>query len=71
MTDRKAATMERTTEVRAEWMNYPDAERHCGLSRQTIWRHVSAGEIDATHVGRAVRISRASVKSFMRSKVKA
>ena len=57
------------TEVRAEYVNYPDAERMTGLSRVTIWKHVRAGEIEASHVGRAVRINVDSLRVFMKSRV--
>jgi excisionase family DNA binding protein len=59
------------TEVRAEYVNYPDAERMTGLSRVTIWKHVKAGEIKASHVGRAVRINVESLRAFMESRVAA
>jgi excisionase family DNA binding protein len=35
----------------------------------TLWRLVESGEIEAARIGRAVRISRASLELFMRSKV--
>ena len=61
--------MEQTTEVRAEYVNYPDAERMTGLSRVTLWNHVKAGEIKASHVGRAVRINVESLRAFMQSRI--
>ncbi len=63
--------MERSTEVRAEYVNYPNAERMTGLSRVTLWKHVKAGEIKASHVGRAVRINVESLRAFMESRVTA
>jgi len=63
--------MEQATEVRAEYVNYPDAERITGLSRVTIWNHVKTGEIEASRVGRAVRINVESLRAFMRSRVAA
>ena len=56
-------------EVQAEYVNYPDAERMTGLSRVTLWKHVKAGEIKASHVGRAVRINVESLRDFMESRV--
>jgi excisionase family DNA binding protein len=53
------------------WLSYPAAVHYCGLSRTTLSRLVEAGEIDAARYGRAVRISRDSLESFMRSKVSA
>ena len=58
-----------TMTVRAEYVNYPDAERMTGLSRVTLWKHVKAGEIKAAHVGRAVRINVESLRAFMESRV--
>lgn len=52
-----------------EWLSYPAAVHYYGLSRVTLWRLVEAGEIEAARYGRAVRISRASLEAFMRSKV--
>jgi excisionase family DNA binding protein len=63
--------MKQATEVRAEYMNYPDAERMTGLSRVTLWKHVKTGEIKASHVGRAVRINVESLRAFMESRVAA
>lgn len=51
------------------WMDYPTAEYYSGLSRTTLWRLVKNGEVDASRYGRAVRISRESLESFMRSQV--
>jgi excisionase family DNA binding protein len=59
--------MKRAT-VSAEYVNYPDAERMVGLSRQTIWKHVKAGDIKASNVGRGVRISVSSLRDFMESR---
>jgi len=58
-----------TTIVRAEYVNYPDAERMTGLSRVTLWKHVKAGDIEASHVGRAVRLNVDSLRAFMKSRV--
>jgi len=37
-----------------------------GLSRVTLWKMVSAGEVEAARVGRAVRISRESLTAYMK-----
>lgn len=63
--------MDQETEVRVEYVNYPDAERMTGLSRVTIWKHVKAGDIEASHVGRAVRINTDSLRAFMKARVAA
>lgn len=57
-----------TTEVSPAWFSYKEAEVWSGLSRTTLWSLVSAGEIKAARVGRAVRISRRSLEDYMESK---
>lgn len=54
------------TEVKREWVTYRQAEELSGLSRTTLWRLVSAGEVEAAKVGRAVRINRESLDAYMR-----
>jgi excisionase family DNA binding protein len=58
-----------TTEIRREWLSYPDAERYSGLSSVTLWRAIKSGELEAAHIGRAVRISRSALEAFMRARV--
>jgi excisionase family DNA binding protein len=48
-----------------EWLSYQEAQSLVGLGRTTLWRLVSSGEVDAARVGRAVRINRASLTSYM------
>lgn len=52
-------------EVQREWLSYPDAERYSGLSRVTLWRAIGRGELKAARVGRAVRINRQDLETFM------
>jgi excisionase family DNA binding protein len=54
------------TEVTREWVTYRQAEELSGLSRTTLWRLVSAGEVEAAKVGRAVRINCKSLDAYMR-----
>jgi excisionase family DNA binding protein len=49
-----------------EWVTYWQAEQYSGLSRTTLWRLVSAGDVEAAKVGRAVRINRESLDAYMR-----
>ncbi len=49
-----------------EWMTYRQAEEFSGLSRTTLWRLVSAGEVGAAKVGRAVRINRDRLDAYMK-----
>ena len=51
--------------IQQEWVNYPEAERYCGLSHTTLWRHVSSGELKAARVGRSVRIHLPALREFM------
>jgi excisionase family DNA binding protein len=53
------------TEVTREWVTYKQAEELSGLSRTTLWKILSAGEIKAAHVGRAVRINRRSLEGYL------
>ena len=49
-----------------EWLTYAEAGEIVGLSRVTLWKLVSAGEVEAAKVGRAVRLSRLSLTAYMR-----
>ena len=51
--------------VEPEWVDYPTAERFCGLSHVSLWRRVKAGEIRSARVGRSVRIHLPSLREFM------
>ena len=52
-------------EVTREWVTYKQAEALSGLSRTTLWKLLSAGEIKAARVGRAVRINRRSLDEYL------
>lgn len=55
-----------TVEIQPTWLSYRDAERLTGLSRVTLWRHISASnEIKVARVGRAVRINRQSLEDYL------
>ncbi len=49
----------------AEWLTYEQASRLVGLGRTTLWRLASSGEIKSARVGRAVRINRISLLTYM------
>ncbi len=53
-------------EVTREWLTYKQAEELAGLSRTTLWKLIGAGDVEAAHVGRAVRINRESLKAYMK-----
>jgi excisionase family DNA binding protein len=50
----------------AVWLSYPEAQRFSGLGRTKLWKLISAGEVEAAKVGRAVRISRPSLDAYMK-----
>jgi excisionase family DNA binding protein len=43
-------------------------ERLYGLSRTTTWRAIRDGQLEATRVGRSVRISRETLDRFMQER---
>jgi excisionase family DNA binding protein len=55
-----------TVDDEAAWISYSDAQRYSGLGRTKLWELVSAGEVEAAKIGRAVRISRESLEAYMR-----
>lgn len=52
-----------------EWLTYAEAGEIVGLSRVTLWKLVSAGEVEVARIGRAVRINRESLSAYMRRSV--
>jgi excisionase family DNA binding protein len=57
--------MKMQVEVTREWVTYKQAEELSGLSRTTLWKLLSAGEIKAARIGRAVRINRRSLDEYL------
>jgi excisionase family DNA binding protein len=53
-----------------EWLTYAEAGHMVGLSRVTLWKLVSAGEVEAARIGSAVRINRESLTAYMKRSVK-
>jgi excisionase family DNA binding protein len=64
--DERRMWMQTEMEIAREWVTYKQAEEISGLSRTTLWKLVSAGEIQAARIGRAVRINRASLDACLR-----
>ena len=52
-------------ETTREWMTYKQAEELSGLSRTTLWKLLSAREIKAARIGRAVRVNRRSLDEYL------
>lgn len=48
-----------------EWISYREASALVGLSRGTLHKLISNGEVRATKVGKAVRINRQSLEQWM------
>jgi excisionase family DNA binding protein len=53
-------------EIVREWLTHKEAEQLVGLSRTTLWKLISAGEIEHRKVGRAIRINRGSLEAYMK-----
>jgi excisionase family DNA binding protein len=47
------------------WLDYKQAEAYANLSRTTLWQLINARKIRAARIGRAVRIERDSLQTFM------
>lgn len=47
------------------WISYSEAQRYAGLGRTKLFELVSAGEVEAAKIGRAVRINRRSLDEYM------
>jgi excisionase family DNA binding protein len=45
-------------------LRVPDAAEALAISTRTVWRLIATGELTAIKIGRAVRITRASVDAF-------
>jgi excisionase family DNA binding protein len=58
--------MDMLAEITPEWVTYKQAAELSGLSRTTLWKLVSASEIEAARVGRAVRLNRDSLTAYMK-----
>jgi len=57
--------MDMQAEITREWVTYKQAKELSGLSRTTLWKLLSADEIKAARVGRAVRINRRSLDGYL------
>lgn len=55
-------------EIQPEWITTAEAQRLTSLGRTTLWRICSAEDsgVEVAKVGRAVRINRASLESYMK-----
>lgn len=57
---------ERDNEAFGPYLNYEQAKCYCGgISRQTLWRLLKAGEISGATIGSKVVISRRSLDEYL------
>jgi hypothetical protein len=56
------------TEIQPQWITTAEAQRLTSLGRTTLWRICSAEDsgVEVAKVGRAIRINRASLESYMK-----
>ena len=47
------------------WLSYKQAEAYANLSRTTLWQLINSRKVKAARIGRAVRIEKASLQTFM------
>jgi excisionase family DNA binding protein len=52
----------------AEWLTTKQAQLLTSLGRTTLWRLSNSGQIKTARVGRAVKINRTSLLSYMESR---
>lgn len=58
-------------EVTRQWLTYRQAEEVYALSRTTLRALVADGTIESRNIGRAVRLNRASLDTYMNGDVPA
>jgi excisionase family DNA binding protein len=64
--DKRRMRIRMQAEITREWLTYKQAEELTGLSRTTLWKLISASDLEAARVGRAVRINRQSLNAYMK-----
>ncbi len=52
--------------VERQWLSYQETTEIYGISRGTVWKLISGGEIRAAKIGRSVRISRSSIEQYLK-----
>jgi len=52
-------------DVERQWLSYQETTEIYGISRGTVWKLISGGEIRAAKIGRSVRISRSSLEQYL------
>jgi excisionase family DNA binding protein len=53
-----------TPESSPKLLRINEAAHDLAVSQRTIWRLIAAGELEAVNIGRAVRVTRASLDAF-------
>lgn len=54
-----------TKRVQKEWLSYDEAGGFASIGRTKLWELISAGEVRASRVGKAVRINRSSLEEYL------
>lgn len=60
-------TETKNAEATAAWLDYRGAAAYSGLGRTTLTKLVTSGAVRAAKIGKAVRINRASLDSYLRA----
>jgi len=51
--------------IQKRWITYRQAENLTGISRSKLWQLIASGEVEASKVGKGVRIDKASLETYM------
>lgn len=59
----------RTVEATVErsWYSYREAQEYAGIGRTKLWELVSSSQLQASKIGRSVRISKTSLDEYLES----
>lgn len=55
------------TAVERSWYSYGEAQEYAGIGRTKLWELVSSGQLQASKIGRSVRISKTSLDEYLES----
>lgn len=53
--------------VERSWYSYREAQEYAGIGRTKLWELVSSGKLQASKIGRSVRISKTSLDEYLES----
>lgn len=49
------------------WYSYREAQEYAGIGRTKLWELISSGQLQASKIGRSVRISKTSLDEYLES----